>query len=43
MAGLSPQDGNGQEREAGVGERDQQPELDHLGQLLELRRAVRTG
>ncbi len=37
---VDPHDGDGEQRQARVGERDHAPELEHLGQLLELRRAA---
>ena len=36
-AGAEPQDGDRQQRDAGVGHRHQRAELEHVGQLLELR------
>ena len=38
--GLHPQDRDREQREAGVGDRHELPELDHLDELLELRRTA---
>ena len=40
-ARVEPEDRHGEQRQARVGDRHQAAELDHLGQLLELRRAAR--